>query len=211
MNCYRFRVIIDHDANIFRDIDIAQDAPLEDLHRSILLAFNFSQGEMASFFTCNDDWERADEFHLMDMGRNDLGEPFPSMRTTKLSEVVSTVGDKLVYVYDFMRMWCFHVELDSVQEAALEELPRLAKEFGDAPSQFSKGSEMFADIEDADTGGTGGAEADDGPVLTGDPEIDAILKEEYELKHGGGESAEGGSDAFDSQNLTSLDDLEDLH
>ena len=50
MNLIRLRVIVDIEEDVFRDIVIGRTAPLEDLHRGILAAFDFAEGEMASFF-----------------------------------------------------------------------------------------------------------------------------------------------------------------
>ena len=44
----------------------------------------------------------------------------------------------MVYVYDFLRMWCFYVEVMGVEEGEAPEYPLLAEEFGTAPDQFSK-------------------------------------------------------------------------
>lgn len=201
MNCYRFRVIIDHEGNIFRDIEIQMDAPLEDLHKSILMAFDFAQGEMASFYVADGDWNRGAEYHLMEMGTDDEGTPYPNMRTTALKDVVAAEGDKLIYVYDFMRMWSFFVEPVGEETVDAAELPRLTMEYGEAPGQFSKGSEMFegeggSDDSTADAG-------DDGPALTGDPEIDAFLLEEAERATGGSED--------EGPDFTSLDELDGIY
>ena len=73
MNVIRFRVIIDIEEDVFRDIVIGKSAPLEDLHRGILAAFDFGEGEMASFFQSDEDWGRGREVPLMDMGTDDSG------------------------------------------------------------------------------------------------------------------------------------------
>jgi hypothetical protein len=208
MNCYRFKVIIDHEGTIIRDIEIAMDAPLEDLHKGILLAFGFAQGEMASFYVADGEWARGAEYHLMDMGSDDFGTPYPNMRTTALRDVVAAAGDRLVYVYDFMRMWNFFVELVGENEVDLSELPRLTSETGEAPGQFSKGGELFEDESGARAGGSGRAGADgDGPVLTGDPEIDAFLLEEAEREAGGAGDGAGDGDGPDFMSLDELDGI----
>ena len=189
MNCYRFKVIIDHEGTIIRDIEIAMDAPLEDLHKGILLAFGFAQGEMASFYVADGEWARGAEYHLMDMGSDDFGTPYPNMHTTALRDVVAAAGDRLV----------------GENEVDLSELPRLTSETGEAPGQFSKGGELFEDEGEARAGGSGRAGADgDGPVLTGDPEIDAFLLEEAEREAGG--AGEG-----DGPDFTSLDELDGIY
>ena len=45
---YRFRIILDTEEDIFRDIEIEQSASFEDLHNSITQSFGFDGTEMAS-------------------------------------------------------------------------------------------------------------------------------------------------------------------
>lgn len=191
MNLLRFRVIIDIEDDVFRDILIDKAAPLEDLHRGILAAFDFAEGEMASFFQSDEHWGRGREIPLMDMGSDDAGTPYPSMRTTPIASVVAAANDRMVYVYDFLRMWCFYVEVIGLEEGDTPEFPLLAGEFGEAPDQFSK--EVDLSME----GDAQAAPEDDGPLKTGDPELDAYLAGDEEEED-------------DGPSFTSLDDLDDV-
>jgi Plasmid pRiA4b ORF-3-like protein len=139
---FKFRVIIDTEADVFRDIEIETDASFEDLHRSILDSFDFEEGEMASFYMSNEQWEKGLEIALMDMGeKNGL-----NMKNTKLSEMLSQPADKILYVYDFMRMWIFYVELMEIKKDKPSTIyPRVALAFGDAPAQDSKELDLFGD------------------------------------------------------------------
>ncbi|MGB0171340.1 MAG: IS1096 element passenger TnpR family protein [Flavobacteriales bacterium] len=190
MNLLRFRVIIDIEEDVFRDILIGRTSPLEDLHRGILAAFDFGEGEMASFFQSDEHWGRGREVPLMDMGMDDQGNPYPSMRTIAIEELASSANDRMVYVYDFLRMWCFYVEVIGVEDGETPEFPLLAQEFGEAPDQFSKEVDLGMDLDEPE-------EEDKGPLKTGDPELDAYLA--------GDEDEEDSGPSF-----TSLDDLDDL-
>jgi len=190
MNLIRFRVIIDIEEDVYRDILIGRTAPLEDLHRGILAAFDFGEGEMASFFQSDEHWGRGREIPLMDMGMDDQGNPYPSMRTITIEELASEANDRMVYVYDFLRMWCFYVEVIGVEEGDTPEFPLLAQEFGEAPDQFSKEVDLGMDHDEP-------AEEDKGPLKTGDPELDAYLAGEEDEEDSG-------------PSFTSLDDLDDL-
>ena len=189
MNLLRFRVIIDIEEDVFRDILIGRTASLEDFHRGILAAFDFGEGEMASFFQSDEHWGRGREVPLMDMGMDDMGNPYPSMRTTAIEDIASKANDRMVYVYDFLRMWCFYVEVIGVEEGDTPEFPLLAQEFGEAPDQFSKEVDLGMELDEPE-------EEDKGPLKTGDPELDAYLA--------------GDDDEEDSgPSFTSLDDLDD--
>jgi len=144
VNLYKFRVIIDTEQDVFRDIEIETDATFETLHQSILDAFDFEEGEMASFYMSNEEWEKGLEISLMDLGGAEEG---LAMSNTTLAEMVAKPGDKILYVYDFLRMWIFYVELMEVKKDKPSTIyPRVALAYGDAPAQDSKEMEdMFAE------------------------------------------------------------------
>ena len=194
MSILKLRIVADTEEDIFRDIEIEVGATFEVLHHSILAAFDFEEGEMASFFMSNDQWERGLEISLMDMGSDPSGKPFPSMGNTILHDHINEPNQKVVYVYDFLRMWCFYVEVLEIKKRALSTIyPKVAMVFGDSPNQNDKEVDLFDDL-----GALAGAlDENTGkgkPELTGDPEIDAYLKDEAE---------------DDSPGFESLDDLGD--
>jgi hypothetical protein len=149
----KFRVILDTEQDVFRDIEFLGEDSFANLHRAILKAFQFTDGEMASFYISDENWEKGLEIPLMDMGESQI-----SMETTPLTEFIANPGDRLLYVYDFMRMWIFYVELMEHKMAVLgKEGFNLALSFGEAPKQEDKEMEdMFDDLMVSD-----GAESED--------------------------------------------------
>jgi hypothetical protein len=138
VNIFKFRVIVDTENDVFRDIEIETDATFEELHRAILDGFDFEEGEMASFYMSNESWEKGLEIPLMDMG------DAMSMLNTKLSDMLSKPSEKVLYVYDFLRMWIFYVELVEVKKDKPSTIyPRVALAYGEAPSQDSKEMDLF--------------------------------------------------------------------
>ena len=157
VNLFKFRVIMDTEQDVFRDIEIETESNFDALHKALLDAFDFEQGEMASFYLSDEEWSKGLEISLMDMGGVD--EDSLSMSTTILSDMVMKPGDKILYVYDFMRMWIFYIELVEVKKDKPSTIyPRVALAFGDAPSQDSK---EFQDMFEADVVGGGAADMDD--------------------------------------------------
>jgi len=151
VNLFKFRVIMDTEQDVFRDIEIETESNFDALHKAVLDAFDFEQGEMASFYLSDEEWSKGLEISLMDMGGVD--EDSLSMSTTILSDMVMKPGDKILYVYDFMRMWIFYIELIEVKKDKPSTIyPRVALAFGDAPSQDSK---EFQDMFEADVVGGG--------------------------------------------------------
>jgi hypothetical protein len=150
VNIYKFRVIIDTEEDVFRDIEIETDATFESFHTAILDAFDFEAGEMASFYMSDDTWSKGLEIPLMDMG-GEKGKKNLSMSATKLNEMITQPSEKILYVYDFLRMWIFYVELVEIKKDLPSTIyPRVAMVYGDAPAQDSKEMDLFGGEFDKD-------------------------------------------------------------
>ncbi len=111
---YKFRVTLDVLDDVFRDIGIRKDDTFEDLHFAIIQAFGFEGQEIASFYKADEDWNQGEEIALEDMsdGQADL----KMMNETYLEDILSEKQTKLIYVYDFLNMWTFYVELADITE-----------------------------------------------------------------------------------------------
>ena len=117
---YKFRVILDTEEDIFRDIAILEDDTLEDLHNAIVNAFDFNGMEIASFYTCDDKWNQKDEISLFDTG--DVPGEQKIMSDYPLFDVLNKEQTKIIYVYDFLNMWTFLVELAAIDEVVAGEI-----------------------------------------------------------------------------------------
>lgn len=139
MRIFHLRILMDEVQDVFRDIEIREDATYKDLHDAILKAFGFSGNEMASFYASNDDWDRGEEVPLMNMMEDFGHEPAKSMSETKINEMMESKGSKMLYLYDFLRMWIFYVELiDVVKERKEVDYPEVVLLVGNAPAEDSK-------------------------------------------------------------------------
>ena len=146
---YRFRVILDNDTedDIFRDIEIRDTDTLEDLHNTITQSFGFDGLEMASFYMSNDSWEQGEEISLFDLSEDQSAR---LMNETSLDSILDRDKTKLIYVYDFLNMWTFYVELAEIVNA-LEgvDYPNLMFVKGqvplDAPEKIFKADDEFND------------------------------------------------------------------
>jgi hypothetical protein len=152
MDIYHFRILLDSSRDVFRDIEISQRATFADLHNSIVDAFGFSGQEMASFYMSNDEWDKGQEIALMDMSDGSGG--VIDMSSTYINDMVENTGSKLLYVYDFYRMWIFFVELVAIKPAMTgSEYPLITLAVGTAPSEYSRESaddmEFKSEIDDS--------------------------------------------------------------
>src|SRR5688500_8770765 len=100
---YKFRVILDAEEDVFRDIAIQDNDSLEDLHNAIVNAFGFDGMEVASFYTSDDQWNQDEEIPMFDTG--DVPGEQKVMADYVLADVLDEENTKIIYVYDFINMW----------------------------------------------------------------------------------------------------------
>ncbi len=145
MMVYKFRVILDAEEDVFRDIAILEEDTLEDLHNAIVNAFGFDGLEVASFYTCDDTWNQEDEIPMFDTG--DIVGEVRTMSDYKLSDILDTENTKIIYVYDFINMWTFLVELAAVEEISAGNVyPETIFSHGEMPD--NAGDKIFEADED---------------------------------------------------------------
>lgn len=133
---YRFRIILDNDTedDVFRDIEIRETDTMEDLHNTITQSFGFDGMEMASFYVSDDQWNQGEEIAMMDM--SEAGNEVKMMNETVLNTIVHEASTRLIYLYDFMNMWTFYVELgEIVEEAEGTDYPNLMYVHGQIPDE----------------------------------------------------------------------------
>lgn len=145
---YRFRIILDAHEDVFRDIEIEADNTLEDFHNVITQSFGFGGQEMASFYISNEQWEEGDEIALFDMSEQE--EEVRVMGETLLEDVVDEEQTKLIYVYDFLNMWTFLVELAEITEPADgTSYPNLMFAHGQIPDEAPE-KEFIAEVPEGE-------------------------------------------------------------
>lgn len=137
MNVFKFRVLVDTTDDVFRDIEISTTQTLQDLYDCILQSFEFNGGVMASFYLSNEEWEKGQEYTLLDM--SDKGDAKNTMAKTVLNDIIEEENQKLLLVHDFMRMWCFYVELVE-EKPGLKNVayPKVVLRFGESPDENAK-------------------------------------------------------------------------
>lgn len=149
MPTYKFRVLIDteSDEEIFRDIVISSEQDFEKLYYTIIHAFGFEGNQLASFYLSNESWDRGHEIALIDMGlTGDSNAPF-IMAETRIADVVKIQHQKLILVYDFLKMWCFLIDLIAVSDDETDEA-HVVFEVGTPPNE----NDREIDFDQAMTG-----------------------------------------------------------
>ncbi len=131
---YKFRVILDAEEDIFRDIAILKTDTLEDLHNAIFNAFGFDGMEVASFYTCDDTWNQEEEIPLFDTG--DVPGEQQIMSDYTLEDILHEDNTKIIYVYDFINMWTFLVELAAIEDQIVgQTYPETLFSHGEMPAE----------------------------------------------------------------------------
>jgi hypothetical protein len=146
---YRFRIILDSETedDVFRDIEIRETDSLEDLHNAITQSFGFDGLEMASFYISNDQWDQGEEISMFDVSEGHSSVRL--MNETILNTVVHEAQTKLIYVYDFLSMWTFLVELaEIVEEAEGTDYPNLMFVHGQIPDTAPEKQFEAEDFDD---------------------------------------------------------------
>ncbi len=135
---YKFRIILDvNDKDVIREIAIAKDFTLEDLHLTILNAFDFEPIEMASFYYTDENWNQQDEIPLFNMNEQIGG--FTQMKDYKIDFIFTPKNTKMLYVYDFFNLWTFFVEyIGEYNKTVEKDIPLLLFSLGEVPKTAPK-------------------------------------------------------------------------
>ncbi|WP_296636719.1 hypothetical protein [Polaribacter sp.] len=138
---YKIRIILDTKEDVLRTILVKNSINLEHLHFIIAKSFGFEGQEMASFYRTDYEWNQGEEIPLFNMA--EAGESI-SMQTCILNETLPNENNKLIYVYDFLKMWTFYVDVVEISEDKRTDLPQTILEVGSIPSKAPE-KEFIAD------------------------------------------------------------------
>ncbi|MBA4197530.1 MAG: hypothetical protein C0459_08240 [Chitinophaga sp.] len=152
MAILKFRIYLEEDEVIYRDVVIKHTQTFADLHAVILKSYEFDNKHQATFYRSNDFWQRGREISLAVYDKKYVAPPLLMAETTIGSEIRDT-NQKFIYVYDFAKNWTFLVELINVskEENAKITYPAVARVEGIGPQQYGTKSLLgnkFADIEE---------------------------------------------------------------
>ncbi len=148
---YKIRVILDTKEDVIRTILTDNNINLENLHTTIAKAFGFKGQEMASFYRTDDEWTQGEEIPLFNMA--EAGEEI-SMQNCILNETLPKENDKLIYVYDFLNMWTFYVDVIEISTETREDFPQIILTVGEIPESAPE-KEFVADKLDNGYGDDG--------------------------------------------------------
>ena len=152
MAILKFRIYLEEDDSVYRDIVVRHTQNFQALHFAILKAFEFDSKHKATFFRSNDNWLKGREISFEQYDKPYIVEPLIMQEIIIGSEIRDT-NQKFVYEYDFEKHWLFLVELINVskEESSKIDYPSVSRKEGIGPQQYGTKSllgEKFADIEE---------------------------------------------------------------
>lgn len=137
MAILKFRVYLEEDDSIYRDVAARHTQSFLQLHQVILKAYEFDSKHQATFYRSNDHWQRGREISLERYDKAYAKDPL-LMESTTIGSEIRDPNQKFIYVYDFVKNWSFLVELINVskEEGSKQDYPVVLKTEGIAPSQY---------------------------------------------------------------------------
>ena len=194
MAVYRFKVCLEDNEDVVRDIDIKAAQTFEQFHTIIQEAYKFDAKHAASFFVSDDYWRKGQEITL---NKEDLPleedeirkgvEPKKLMADVRIAKYIEQPHQRFVYVFDPQVQWSFLIEMIKiVEESNKITYPSIIKSNGSPPKQYK----AFNVVKEAP-----GAEAGLAALLA-DPEI-----EEEEIF----KAIETGEEGIEDDDINSLE------
>jgi Plasmid pRiA4b ORF-3-like protein len=152
MAILKFRVSIDDDESIYRDIAIMHKQNFLDFHLIILKAYDFDSKHDATFYRTNDGWQKGREISQEIYNKKYIVEPL-LMKDTNIGSEITDPNQKFIYEYDFTKKWTFLIELINVSKEEDIRLiyPAITRIEGIGPPQYGTKSilgDKFTDIEE---------------------------------------------------------------
>ena len=137
MAILKFRIYLEEDDSVYRDVAVRHTQSFLHLNDIILKAYEFDNKHQSTFFRSNDHWQRGREISQAKYDKQYKAEPLLMAATTIGSEIKDP-NQKFVFVYDFVKNWSFLVELISVSkdEDLRKDYPVVIKSEGIGPSQY---------------------------------------------------------------------------
>ena len=132
----KFRFISNEQDDFIRDFEILDDQTFFQFHMAVQGNLHFDKSQIASFFICNEKWEKEQEVTLFELSDEENAGVLV-MDNTLLRDHASTVNDKLLYVYDVFNERLFFIELVETSDPVPSlHYPICTFERGNAPQQI---------------------------------------------------------------------------
>jgi hypothetical protein len=152
----KLRITLESKQDVIRELVLDSELNLEQLHQEIIKHFNLNEFEMASFYIADTNLDLGQEIPLFDT--SEKGNEVITMNQMIISSVLHSPESQLIYVYDFLNMWRFHIQfveenegLESGCDLTVGEMPKEAPEIKFKEEKGKKEFDPYGDaFEDFD-------------------------------------------------------------
>ena len=167
MAVYKFKIVVEDNEDIYREIEILSGQTFEDFHACIQEAFAFDAKHAASFFVSDDYWRKEQEITLrkedleLDADEIKMGEaPKKLMLATKMAKYIESPRQRFLYVFDPAVKWTFCIELMKIlPDNPKGKYPSVVRTIGKSPKQYKQKLIVTDELSDED-------------AISQDPELD---------------------------------------
>lgn len=156
MAVYRFRVTLEDNEEVYREIDIKSTQTYEDFNNAILESINFDKTHNASFYISDAMWRKGEEIVLRQPENNDAKQRNNEvakrlMSKCKMALLIDDPHQRFVFIYDHKAHWTFTVELIKIlADDDKKNYPLCTKTVGEAPKQYVKTNVVPVAIDEDD-------------------------------------------------------------
>jgi hypothetical protein len=207
MAVYKFKLFIEDNEDIYREIEILSGQTFEDFHNAIQDAYKFDKKHAASFFVSDDYWRKDQEITLraedlpLDEDEVKAGvSPKNLMSKTKIAKYIDSPRQRFMYVFDPAVKWNFCIELMKIlPDNPKGTYPACVKSIGNSPKQYKLTQMAKGELTADQTmeGMINDIEVADESEIYKEIKNDTIGIDEGDLNHLEGEEGEDAADAED--------------
>ena len=134
---FLFRIISDENPDFYRDLVAGGTDTFLDFHSTLQKELGYDPTQLASFFICNQQWEKEQEITLIDM-MQEPGVTSYIMDQVTLEEHISELNQRMLYLFDFFSDRAFFIELIEMSDQNSPRItPFIGDRDGDPPQQLA--------------------------------------------------------------------------
>ncbi|MES2513476.1 MAG: hypothetical protein V4580_05000 [Bacteroidota bacterium] len=146
MAVYKFKLFIEDNEDIYREIEILSGQTFEDFHNIIQDAYKFDKKHAAAFFVSDDYWRKDQEITLREedlpLDEEEVRKgvsPKKLMAKTKIAKYIESPRQRFMYVFDPDVKWAFCIELMKIlPDNPKGTYPTIVKSIGNPPKQYKQ-------------------------------------------------------------------------
>jgi len=131
---YKFKLTSDEASTFSCEIEIDADNTFLDLHNIINESVGYQKDQMASFFLCDESWEKESEITLVEMDTSSEYDNH-TMEDSIISDFITEKNQNVLYIFDMFSERGFIVRLKEIKTGHLEKPSCISKK-GNAPEQI---------------------------------------------------------------------------